>query len=75
MSESTHRDSNSRRSGIESADCCSAADFMIHQLRGLRANVTGLGPLSWVINRLQRTLLNTFGMYIQDFLQVSKLKL
>ncbi|XP_037093940.1 uncharacterized protein LOC119113812 isoform X2 [Pollicipes pollicipes] len=35
-------------------------DFVIHQLRGLRANLTGLGPLSWVINRLQRTLLHTF---------------
>ena len=44
--------------------------FVIRQLRGLRANLSGLGPLSWLVNRLQRSLLNMFRIRIQSLLQV-----
>ncbi|XP_037074588.1 mite allergen Lep d 7-like [Pollicipes pollicipes] len=44
-------------------------EFVIRQLRGLRANMSGLGPVSWLVNRLQRTLLNIFSIRIQDLLQ------
>jgi len=42
---------------------------VIRQLRGLRANLSGMGPFSWLLNRLQRTLLTCFRSQIQDLLQ------
>ena len=47
------------------------AVFVIRQLRGLRANLSGLGLLSWLVNRLQRSLISMFRIRIQALLQVS----
>lgn len=45
-------------------------EFTVHRLLGLRICHSGMGPLSWLLNRLQRSLLATFRERIQQFVSV-----